>query len=284
MAKKVFVGVGHGGSDPGAAAFGIKEADANLVMALSLKEEMERHGVIVGISRMKDEEDPLEEEIREANAFAPDLAVECHNNAGGGDGFEVFYQTNGYKTTSLALAQAIEAEIKKIGQNSRGCKTKLNSAGNDYFGWLRQLKCPAVLCEGFFVDSADRYIADTEAEQKAFGVAYAKGVLARLGISYREPVNNQAAQEAINKLAQAGVINTPSYWQEHVGDLQYLDQLIINIAGKVTASNSGATTTAVEAINKLAQAGAISTPSYWMANVGAVLYLDKLLINAANHL
>jgi N-acetylmuramoyl-L-alanine amidase len=81
MAKKVFVGVGHGGSDPGAAAVGIKEANANLVMALSLKAELERHGVIVGISRIKDEEDPLEEEIREANTFAPDLAVECHNNA-----------------------------------------------------------------------------------------------------------------------------------------------------------------------------------------------------------
>ncbi len=283
MAKKVFIGVGHGGNDPGAQKNGIKEADANLVMALSLKAELERHGVVVGISRVRDENDPLEEEIREANAFAPDLAVECHNNAGGGDGFEALYQTNQFKAASYALAQAIEAEVKKIGQNSRGCKTKLNSSGKDYFGWLRQVKCPAVICEGFFVDSADRFIADTEAEQKAFGVAYAKGVLARLGITYMEGTAPKA-QEAINKLVALGIINSPDYWVEHIGDVQYLDQLIINIAGRITTKKAGTVTTAPEAINKMAALGIIKSPAYWVQNVGKLLYLDKLLISLANSL
>lgn len=69
MSKKVFIGVGHGGSDPGPVKY-VKEADANLQMALGLKAELERHGVKVGISRVKDENDPLSEEIKEANAFA----------------------------------------------------------------------------------------------------------------------------------------------------------------------------------------------------------------------
>ncbi len=283
MAKKVFIGVGHGGTDPGAQKNGIKEADANLVMALSLKAELERHGVVVGISRIKDENDPLEEEIREANTFAPDLAVECHNNAGGGDGFEVLYQTNQFKAASYALAQAIEAEVKKIGQNSRGCKTKLNSSGKDYFGWLRQVKCPAVICEGFFIDSADRFIADTEAKQKAFGVSYAKGVLARLGIAYQEGTAIKA-QEAINKLVALGIINSPDYWVEHIGDVQYLDQLIINIADKIMGQNAGTVTTAPEAINKMAALGIVNSPAYWAQNVGKLPYLDKLLINLANNL
>ena len=63
MTKRVFIGVGHGGKDPGALKH-IKEADANLQMALGLKAELERHGVTVGISRLKDEDDPLIEEIR----------------------------------------------------------------------------------------------------------------------------------------------------------------------------------------------------------------------------
>lgn len=67
---RVFIGVGHGGSDPGAVAAGIKESEANLQMALGLKVELERHGVTVGISRTRDEEDRLAEEIREANASA----------------------------------------------------------------------------------------------------------------------------------------------------------------------------------------------------------------------
>ena len=182
--SRVFIGVGHGGKDPGAVANGLRESDVNLVMALAMQKELERHGVTVGISRTKDEDDSLTAEISKANAFKPDLAVEVHNNAGGGDGFEVYYQTNGYKSDSLALAQAIEKQTIAIGQNSRGCKTRLN--GNvDYFGWLRQVNCPAVLCEGVFLDNkTDILIIDTIEKQEAFGIAYAKAVLEFLKIAY----------------------------------------------------------------------------------------------------
>lgn len=199
MSKKVFIGVGHGGSDPGAVKY-VKEADANLQMALGLKAELERHGVKVGISRLKDEDDPLIEEIREANAFAPDVAVECHNNAGGGDGFEVYRQTNGYAAKSIKLAQCIEARVVASGQQSRGVKTRLNSAGTDYFGWLRQVKAPAVLCEGFFVDNqADSKKYNTEDKQQAFGRVYALGVLDYLGIAIKPQAGAQPQKPTAGK-------------------------------------------------------------------------------------
>ena len=91
MAKKVFLGVGHGGSDPGAVANGFKEKDLNLSIALACQSELVRHGVSVLMSRTKDENDTLNEEIKECNAFNPDFAVDIHNNAGGGDGAEAFY-------------------------------------------------------------------------------------------------------------------------------------------------------------------------------------------------
>ena len=76
--------------------------------------------------------------------------------------------------------------MKAIGQNSRGCKTKANSNGKDYYGFIRETSCPAVICEGVFVDNkADASQADTAAEQKAFGVAYAKAILKTLGIRYK---------------------------------------------------------------------------------------------------
>ena len=194
MSKRVFIGVGHGGKDPGALKY-IKEADANLQMALGLKAELERHGVTVGISRLKDEDDPLIEEIREANSFAPDVAVECHNNAGGGDGFEVYHQTNGYATKSIKLAQCIEARVVASGQKSRGVKTRLNGSGTDYFGWCRQVKAPAVLCEGFFVDNAtDSRDYNTAAKQQAFGRVYAWGVLDYLGIAIKPQVDKPAGK------------------------------------------------------------------------------------------
>lgn len=194
MTKRVFIGVGHGGKDPGAVGY-VKESEANLQMALGMKEELEKYGITVGISRTREENDQLSEEIREANAFKPDIAVEVHNNAGGGDGFEVYRQTNGYAEQSLKLARCIETRVKASGQKSRGVKTKLNSSGTDYFGWCRQVQCPAVLCEGFFVDNlADSADHNTTAEQKAYGKVYALGVLDYLGIKENPQTGAQPPQ------------------------------------------------------------------------------------------
>ena len=184
MLKKVFIGVGHGGSDPGACANGLKEKDLNLAIALSCKSELERHGVTVGISRTKDENDPIDQEVRECNSFNPDLALDIHNNAGGGDGAEVFHYSGG--GTSKTLAQNILNEIVAIGQNSRGIKTKKGTNGKDYYAFIRDTKAPAVIVECAFVDNkTDIAVIDTAAEQKAMGIAIAKGVLKTLGINYK---------------------------------------------------------------------------------------------------
>ena len=180
---KVFIGVGHGGTDPGAVANGTKEKDWNLSIATACKDELERHGVSVKMSREKDENDPLSEEIKECNAYGPDLAVEIHNNAGGGDGGEVFHSHLGGK--GKTLAENILAEMVKVGQNSRGVKTRVNSQGKDYYGFIRETSCPAVIVECAFVDNAvDAQILATEAKRKVMGQAVAKGVLKTAGIEY----------------------------------------------------------------------------------------------------
>ena len=185
MAKKVFLGIGHGGSDPGAVANGLKEKDMNLSISLACQAELARHGVSVLTSRVKDENDDLTERIMECNKFVPDLALDIHNNAGGGDGAEVFHHYGG--GTGKTLAENILAEVVKIGQNSRGAKIKKNSSGKDYFGFIRQTVCPAVIVECAFLDNkTDVQIIDTEAERKAMGVAIAKGILKTLGVAYKE--------------------------------------------------------------------------------------------------
>lgn len=189
MAKKVFLGVGHGGSDPGAVSNGFEEADLNLAIALAARDELVRHGVEVKMSRTKDENDTLSEEIKEANAYNPDLAIDIHNNAGGGDGAEAFYQAK--VAESKRFAENVLAEIVAIGQNSRGAKTKLITTGankgKDWFGFLRQISATAILVECAFVDNKkDLAIIDTPAEQKTMGIAIAKGILKTLGIAYKE--------------------------------------------------------------------------------------------------
>ena len=247
MAKKVFIGVGHGGNDPGAVALGREEADLNLSIALSCRDALERHGVQVLMSRTKDENDTLTDEIRECNAYAPDLAIDIHNNAGGGDGAEAFYHHGG--GLSKTLAENVLAEIVKIGQNSRGIKTKLNSSGADYFGFIRETKAPAVIVECAFVDNAkDIQIIDTEAECKTMGVAVAKGVLATLGIAYKAP----SSTKPTGKTAKINSVNG-TRWDNHM----------VLYAGKAsTGTNKWGTEVALNAAGV-----AISAPVYGAGNM-----------------
>ena len=193
MAKKVYLGVGHGGSDPGAVGNGFKEKDLNLTIALACKKELERHKVQVKISRTTDKAVWLEERIAQANAFDADLAADIHINAGGGKGAEVYHSVNGGEGKSLALN--IMKEFKAIGQNAHstkpsdyktGAKVRKNSSGADYFGFIRQTKMTAVLVENAFIDNKeDIKLLNTAAKQKALGVAIAKGILKTLEIPYQ---------------------------------------------------------------------------------------------------
>jgi N-acetylmuramoyl-L-alanine amidase len=198
MVKKVYIGVGHGGSDPGAVANGFKEKNLTLPIALACQDELARHAVLTKISRTKDETDSVSEKVSECNEYDPDLALDIHINAGGGDGAEVFHTIKG--GTGKTLAKNILAEIVKIGQNSRGTKTKKNSSGKDYFGFIRSTKAPAVIVECAFIDKKkDIQIIDTAEEQAAMGVAIAKGVLKTLGVAYIEPVKYRVQADTYSK-------------------------------------------------------------------------------------
>lgn len=247
MAKKVFIGVGHGGNDPGAVANGFNEKDINLVIALKCREELERHGVTVLMSRTKDENDTLADEIKECNAFAPDLAIDLHINAGGGDGAEAFCHIGG--GLSRTLAENVLAEIVKAGQNSRGVKTRTLTGGYlDYYGFIRETKSPATILEYAFIDNkTDIAIIDTKAEQQAFGIATAKGILKTLGITYK------AVSAATNKTKAVAIngINIP----------RDTDYLVIYAGGKSTGTNKYGTEVVIDKNNV-----AIGAPVYGKGN------------------
>ena len=190
MAKKVFIAVGHGGGDPGAVANGFKEKDLNLTIARACRDELTRHGVEVKMDRTTDVELSMSETVGMCNNYCPDIAMDIHNNAGGGDGAEVFHHYGGGTGKTLAL-NILEA-VGEIGQNSRGAKTRLGSDGADYYGFIRGTDAPAVIVECAFVDNkTDIQIIDTAAEQKAMGRAIAKGALKTLGIAYKPQQTQQ---------------------------------------------------------------------------------------------
>lgn len=227
--KKVYIGVGHGGKDSGAVGY-LVEKDVNLQMALACKEYLEANGVEVKISRTSDIDKDLKARIKECNEYSPGLAIDVHNNAGAGDGFEVFHTLFG--GTGKVLAQNIEEEIKAIGQNSRGLKTKANSQGKDYFGFIRQIKCPSIITETVFVDNqADASQADTLEEQRMFGQAIAKGILKTLNITSN---NDPVVENKPDKVLE----NTYSH-KDFVKEVQScIGAKVDGIAGKETLSKT----------------------------------------------
>ena len=201
----VFLSAGHGGSDPGAVAYGLKEKDINLNALLACKDELERHGLKVVTSRTRDENDPVAEEVREANASGASLAVSFHANAGKGHGFEGYY----YHTNANAkrLVEIATRQIAALGQEAHGNPVK----SGDHLYFLRNTKMAAVLFESFFVDSDDRFIGDTVAEQRAFGVAYAKSILEYLGIKYNGSSNGNTAPSKPSKPSSSSTSYYPKF-------------------------------------------------------------------------
>lgn len=217
MAKKVFLSAGHGGSDPGAVGNNLKEKDINLNILLACKDELERHGVKVICSRTKDENDPVADEVKEANKSGAKIALSFHTNAGGGDGSETYYYTS--SAEGKKLAQLCEKHVKAIGQNSRGIKS-----GNHLY-FVNGTSMVAVLCECAFVDNkTDKKIIDTKAEQQAFGVAYAKAALEYLGIKYKAPTKTvyKVMVQPIPKEKQLGAFTKKANATKMLNDLKKL--------------------------------------------------------------
>ena len=210
---KVFLSAGHGGSDPGACAYGLKEKDINLNILKACRDELKRHKVEVVCSREKDENDPVGQEVKEANASKADLAAAFHINAGKGDGFEAF--CNPKNANGMKLAKLGEKYIKELGQNSRGIKNGMHLC------FVKNIDTTSVLFESFFIDNdKDNNIGDTSAEQKALGVAYAKAILEYLGIKYKK-------EEEPKKTTSTKT--TTSYYSKYTGKSVRVDEVFKTI-------------------------------------------------------
>lgn len=181
MAKRVYVGIGHGGYDSGAVGNGFKEKDLTLSIGKYCNERLKQYGIETKISRTTDCDSSIKSKVAASNAFKADVCMDIHINAGGGDGSEVYYShvsSNGKK-----LAQSIVDATLDIRQNTRGIKVRLDKDGTDYYGMIRETDAPAVLVECAFIDNeTDIQIINTEAKRKVFGYAIADGVAKYLGV------------------------------------------------------------------------------------------------------
>lgn len=147
---KIFIDPGHGGSDPGAVANGLKEKDLVLTISRQIRDMIlsEYQDVQVQMSRDSDIYLSLAERATLANAWGADYFVSIHCNAGGGTGFETFIHDS-RSTKSVAYQNVVHpAILDKMGVRDRGKK-----AAN--FAVLRLTNMPAILTENLFVDNTN---------------------------------------------------------------------------------------------------------------------------------
>lgn len=175
---RIYLDPGHGAGDPGAVKY-VNERDAALVIGLACRAYLEAAGVSVRMSRVdNDRTIDTPHRAKEANGWKADYYVSIHLNAGGGDGEEIYHSIS--YGEGRELAADIEYQIKQLGQNSRGLKTRTNADGSDHFNVIRLTNMPAVIVECAFVDNKkDSKIIDEVHEQEKFGYAIAKGILER---------------------------------------------------------------------------------------------------------
>ncbi|OIO35217.1 MAG: hypothetical protein AUJ74_07180 [Candidatus Omnitrophica bacterium CG1_02_44_16] len=109
----VVLDAGHGGKDPGAIGKqGLKEKGVVLDMAERVKQELERCGMKVSLTRAQDQFVVLQERPAFANRNKADLFVSIHANANRSrwiEGFEVYYLTEAVDDDARALAAAENA-------------------------------------------------------------------------------------------------------------------------------------------------------------------------------
>lgn len=167
--KVVFLDAGHGGSDPGASANGLKEKDIALDVVNRVKKKLEALGYVVIMSRTGDEHQELSDRTNKANKANADIFVSVHVNSGGGTGIETYKMDKGPQASkSNALAKYLQNEmVKETKARDRGVK-------DANFHVNRESKMPSSLVEIGFID----HIGDaTNLKKSSYKNSIAMGIV-----------------------------------------------------------------------------------------------------------
>ena len=209
--ETVVIDPGHGGTDIGTKnSWGTEKAFA-LDVALIARDQLQRAGFTVEMTRSGDQGLSLEERVEFANRFSNAVFVSIHFNAGtGGAGVESYAlapegvpstQSGGHHASSadaqpdngnaqdghnVALTAAVHASLlSRVSAHDRGVR-------HARFKVLRHIKIPAVLVEGGFLnDPAEGQRIATPQYRQQLGTGIAQGVQ-----NYNAAVNYRSGNAA----------------------------------------------------------------------------------------
>jgi N-acetylmuramoyl-L-alanine amidase len=218
MSKPVVVlDPGHGGYDPGAVAYGLKEKELNLMLALKTAERLD--GIKVLLTRERDIYVSLADRVALSRRAEPALFLSLHANAGGGRGFESFiYSGLGTRDPAVAMQKAIHENTMSSLSRWEIINRGLKKAS---FYVLRQNPYPAVLIESLFIDNereAGIWREPPFVETLAAGVA--RGIRKALGLPLdgSEAASSAAPADRIPAASAGG-----SLYTVQVGAFAYIE-------------------------------------------------------------
>ncbi len=155
---KIHLDAGHGDHDSGAISpageHGKNEKDVNLDITLKLKEELEKLGAIVSLSRSDDSFFELTERTKMARENNADLFISLHHNSVDisdspfAKGMNVFWTVPYSEKFAKNIMAGLSENVTAI--SSRGDKYQNFAVTRDYY-------CPAVLCELGFICNPYEY-------------------------------------------------------------------------------------------------------------------------------
>lgn len=179
MMPLVVIDAGHGGKDPGAVGFGLRESDVTLRFALMLRDELGAYEVKVHLTRATDVFLELSERAAIANRLGASLFVSPHCNAGGGTGFESYIHTKAGATTA-AIQNAIHGEMAAY-MAQHGIRDRGKKRAN--YAVLRETRMAAVLLELAFIDNEhDNRLLRDDGFLRGAAAAAARGIAKALGL------------------------------------------------------------------------------------------------------
>lgn len=178
---------GHGGTDPGAVAGGVRESDVALAYALAIGAELARRGLGVLYTRETDRYLELAARAQITNDRGATLFISVHCNAStseGPHGFQVFHATG--STAGRMLASTIYAAAVRVAGESRWSGTfpdESPQCGGRRLYVLRATRMAAVLLElGFLTHPTERADLEDPVTRGEFARAIAGAVEAHLGV------------------------------------------------------------------------------------------------------
>ena len=178
--KIIVVDPGHGGSNPGAVANGVRESDVNLSVGLKLKERLEKDGAKVIMTRDTDRKvnskgttlgEELASRVTIASQNNADIFVSIHANYNPNSsikGAMTFYHNN----RSKDLAQKIQnGLIAETGADNKGIETAS-------FHVIRNTVMPSVLVEtGFLSNAAEAKLLSNNNYQNSIANGIYSGIV-----------------------------------------------------------------------------------------------------------